>query len=63
MWVTRISSTRYYTSTLEGMKIEMEGNEHDGCGPGKERYAALCAGCEDSKRNVTRTLISSCCTV
>ena len=31
-----------------------EVNEHDRSGAGKERYAALCAVCESSKRNGTR---------
>ena len=37
--------------------------ELDRSGAGKEEYAALCAGCEDSERNGTWPLRSPCCKV
>ena len=45
------------------MLIWSGGNDHNISDAVKEKYAALCAGCEGSKRNGTKPLISSCSTV
>ena len=39
------------------MEERCSGSDDDRSGAGEEGYAAVCAGCEDSERNETRTLI------
>ena len=58
------SSIRVCISTPEWLEAKMSGgNEHDRCGAGEERYAALCAGYESNERNGTWCLKTSRCTI